>query len=92
MTTLHIEHAITDYITWKQAFDRFEPARKEAGVLGYTIRRPIDDDRFVVIDLDFSDAAGAQRLRDLLTTRVWADRETSPALVGEPVTRILQDA
>ena len=24
MSTLHIEHAISDYGTWKTAFDRFE--------------------------------------------------------------------
>ena len=92
MATLHIEHAISDVAMWKQAFDRFEPARREAGVVGYTIRQPIDDDHYVVIDLDFPDAAGAQRFRDFLTTRVWVNRDNSPALVGEPVTRMLQDA
>jgi hypothetical protein len=92
MTTLHIEHAITDFATWKQAFDRFEPARRDAGVVGQTIRQPIDDDRFVVVDLDFPDAASAQRFREFLTTRIWANRDNSPALVGEPVTSILHDA
>lgn len=92
MPILHIEHAITDFATWKQAFDRFEPERREAGVVSHTIRQPIDDDRYVVVDLDFPDAASAQRFRDFLTTRVWANPDNSPALAGEPVTSILQDA
>jgi len=32
MATLHIEHAITDLGTWLEAFARFEPARRDAGV------------------------------------------------------------
>lgn len=43
MFTLSIEHAITDYPTWKVAFDRFAAAREQAGVLGARIRRPVDD-------------------------------------------------
>jgi len=43
MTTLRIEHAIHDYDQWAAAFTGYEPARANAGVRGYTIRRPIDD-------------------------------------------------
>jgi hypothetical protein len=33
MFTLSIEHRITDFPTWKTAFDRFAEARDQAGVL-----------------------------------------------------------
>ena len=32
--TLHIEHEITDFASWKAAFDRFADRRREAGVTG----------------------------------------------------------
>ncbi len=31
MATLHIEHPITDFDTWRSAFDRFAEARDERG-------------------------------------------------------------
>jgi hypothetical protein len=89
MTTLHIEHAITDYETWKAAFDRFAPARAEAGVRGHRILRPVDDPAYVVIDLDFATEPEATAFLNFLRGRVWASPENSPALVGSPRTRIL---
>ena len=53
MTTLHIEHPITDYATWKHAFDSFADLREKSGVRAHVIRRPIDDSRFILVDLDF---------------------------------------
>ncbi len=93
MPTLHIEHPITDFATWKAAFDRFAPAREASGVLHHRIQRPIDDPRYIVIDLDFdfdfdSDAE-AKAFLQVLQTRVWTSTESSPALVGTPQTRIL---
>ncbi len=90
MTTLHIEHAITDFATWKAAFDGFAASRSEAGVRGHVVRRPIDDPAYVVLDLDFDDVPTAQRFLGFLQTRIWATRETSPALVGSPRTSILE--
>jgi len=90
MPTLHIEHAITDLATWSAAFDRFSDARIEAGVLAHRVLRPLDDPHYVVIDLDFATAAQAESFRDFLTTRVWASRDSSPALAGTPTTRILE--
>ena len=40
MATLHIEHKITDFTTWKTAFDRFAARRKEAGVTARRIHQP----------------------------------------------------
>lgn len=89
MTTLHIEHAITDYATWKAAFDRFADARARAGVRAHRIQRPSDDPAYVLIDLDFPSQSEASDFLTFLRTRVWASAESAPALVGAPQTRIL---
>jgi hypothetical protein len=90
MFTLSIEHAITDYPTWKTAFDRFATARGQAGVLTDRIRRPVDDQQYLVIELDFETKDGAEEFRQFLTTVVWSNPDASPALSGRPTTRILE--
>jgi hypothetical protein len=90
MTTLHIEHAITDFATWNAAFDRFASRRAEAGVLAERIQQPFDDPQFVVIDLDFASVEAASRFLVFLRTQVWSSPSNSPALAGSPVTRILE--
>lgn len=89
MSTLRIEHAITDFDTWKAAFDRQPGLRQQAGVRHYTIHRPVDDPRYVMIDLDFDDVAGAETLLANLQEKVWPSSAAAPALVGRPQTRIL---
>lgn len=90
MFTLHIEHPISDFGTWRSAFDGFADMRGRSGVLSHTIRQPVDDKAYVLIDLDFDSAVQAAHFLDLLRTRVWTNRDNSPALTGEPITRILE--
>jgi hypothetical protein len=89
VTTLHIEHAISDFATWKSAFDRFADARDRAGVRQHRILRPVDDERYIIVDLDFDAAEPAEAFLAFLRTRVWASPATAPALVGTPLSRIL---
>ena len=89
MTTLHLEHAITDFGTWRQAFGRFDEIRASAGVRRHTVRRPVDDPAYVVVDLDFDDTASAAAFLGFLQTQVWASSSASPALVGSPRTLLL---
>ena len=90
MPTLHIEHPVADFGLWKEAFDRFADLRTRAGVRGHRIQRPIDDPRYVVIDLDFGTTAEADAFIDILRTRIWPSRDNAPALAGTPQTRILE--
>ena len=92
VTTLHIEHAISDFDQWLTAFHRFTDARTQAGVRAHRIQRPVDDHNYVVINLDFDTVDDAQRFLGFLQTRVWSSAESAPALVGAPQTRILQSA
>jgi len=78
MATLHIEHPITDFDTWKAAFDRFAEQREKAGVRVHRILRPLDDDHYVVVDLDFQTPAAAEQFLDLLRTKVWISTQTAP--------------
>jgi hypothetical protein len=89
MVTLHIEHPITDFGAWRAAFDRFGGVRADGGALAARIYRPIDDDKYVLIDLDFATVDQAERFHQFLRTRVWSTPDNAPALAGVPVTRIL---
>jgi hypothetical protein len=90
MFTLSIEHAINDFLTWKQAFDRFAEARQKAGVVSQRIRRPVGDPHYLVIELEFEAHENADNFRQFLQDVVWAHRDASPALVGAAASRILE--
>lgn len=90
MITLQIEHPITDLGTWQAAFDRFAEARRNAGVRGERVQRPIDDPTTIVVDLAFDEVAAAEKFREFLRQTVWSTSENSPALAGGPRTRILE--
>jgi hypothetical protein len=92
VATLQIEHAVTDFPTWADAFGRFAEIRVQAGVRADRIRRPIDDDHYVVVELDFDDVGSAQSFLAFLRDRVWSSRDSAPALAGEPRTRIVEAA
>lgn len=85
MPTLNIEHPITDFAMWRAAFDRFAEARRAAGVQGHRLQQPVDDPRYVVIDLDFDtvdQAASFLQFLQFLQTTVWWVPVNSPALAG----------
>jgi hypothetical protein len=90
MATLHIEHAISDLNTWLGAFRKFAEAREKAGVRTVRIYQPVDDDRYIVVDLDFDTVEGAERFKRFLETNVWSSREASPGLSGSPRARVLE--
>lgn len=91
MATLHIEHPITDLETWLGAFTRFQEARRKAGVRAQRIAQPVDDDRYVYVELDFDDVESAESFKSFLETTVWASAEASPALQGTPKARVLTE-
>lgn len=91
MATLHIEHPITDYPTWRTAFDRFADVRARSGVRGHRVQQPVDDPHYVVVDLEFATAEEAERFRAFLRTTVWPSAANAPALAGSPQTMILEN-
>jgi hypothetical protein len=88
MVTLRIEHAISDYDTWKAAFDRDPVQRQQSGVRRFAIHRPTDDPHYVMIDLEFDDAPAAQALLARMR-QVWQSPAAAPALAGAPQARVV---
>jgi hypothetical protein len=88
--TLHIEHPVTDFATWEQAFARFAVRRHEGGVVGERVSRPDGDEHHVVVALDFPSAAQAHAFEQFLRDVVWSTPSNAPALAGSPVTRVLE--
>lgn len=89
MVSLHIEHPITDFQTWADAFATFADARRDAGVQAHRVRRPVSDPRYIFVELDFDSIEAASAFREFLTTVVWAVPENAPALAGTPRTELL---
>ena len=89
VATLHIEHGVTDFSTWKVAFDRFGAKRTEAGVTAHRIYQPHDNGTYVVLQLDFPSVEQAQAFREFLEARVWSTPANSPGLAGPPRARVL---
>jgi hypothetical protein len=89
MTTVHIEHPISDFATWKAAFDRAAPLRAESRVRAYEVHRPIDDREYVTIRLDFDSETDARAFVDRLR-QLWTNRDATPALRGTPQVRLLE--
>lgn len=92
MAVLHIEHPISDFTVWAAAFTGFADRRRQGGVRGERVSRPIDDEHYIVIDLDLDSADQASRFLEFLSTEVWANPQRSPALAGSPSTRIFEAA
>ena len=91
MATLHIEHPITDLETWLGAFNKFAEPREKAGVRAQRVSQPVDDDKYVYVQLEFGSVEQAEGFRSFLETTVWANAEASPALDGTPTARILTE-
>lgn len=89
MTILHIEHAISNFDSWKKAFESDPAGREQSGVRSYQILRPLDDPNYVMIDLEFADAKVAEAF--LVKMReVWRSASAAPALAGSPQARLIE--
>ena len=84
MTILRIQHPVSDFERWKQAFESDPVDRAQSGVRRYRILRPADDPNYVMIDLEFDDPDRASallvRLRELWS-RVDVMRDAQARLV-----------
>jgi hypothetical protein len=89
MTTLHIEHAVSDFTAWKAVFDQFADARMEHKVRRYAVSRPVDDPNFVMIRLDFDTRPEAEAFLDFLRG-VWSSAQAADVLGSTPQTRITE--
>ncbi len=87
MVMLRIEHAVSNFAGWKQAFDSDPAGREKSGVRRYRIARAVDDPNHVLIDLEFDTARQAEALLAALRV-VWSDIEGT--VIMNPQARIVE--
>jgi hypothetical protein len=89
VTTLRLEHAISDFDLWKSAFDRDPIGREQLGVRAHRVFRPLDDPNYVAVDLEFDSPAEAERCMAALG-ELWRSKQAAPALRGAPQVPIVE--
>jgi ribosomal protein L35AE/L33A len=87
MYMLRIEHPVFDFDGWKQAFDNDPVGRVKSGVRRYQILRPVDDPKYVMIDLEFDTAQQAESLLAAMRI-VW--QRVQGTIMMNPQTRIVE--
>jgi hypothetical protein len=65
-TILHIEHSVPNFDGWKKTFDSDPLGREKSGVRRHRVLRPVDDPKYVMIDLEFDNASKAEAFRTAL--------------------------
>ena len=87
MYILRIEHPVADFEGWKRAFESDPVGREKSGVRRYQILRPIDDEKYVMIDLEFDTASQAEALLTAMRV-VWGRVEGT--IMMNPQARIVE--
>lgn len=87
MYILRIEHPVLDFDGWKKVFDSDPVGREKSGVRRYRILRPMDDAKYVMIDLEFDTAHQAEALLTAMRG-VWGRVEGK--LIMPPRARIVE--
>ena len=87
MVMLRIEHPVPNFEGWKQAFDSDPVGRAKSGVRRYQISRPVDDPKYVMIDLEFDTAKQAEALLAAMRV-VWG--RVQGTLMTNPQARIVE--
>lgn len=87
MYVLRIEHRVSNYEGWKQAFDSDPVDRQKSGVRRFQISRACDDANHVMIDLEFDTAREAEALLAAMQA-VWG--RVAGKIIMNPQARIVE--
>jgi hypothetical protein len=87
MYILHIEHPVSNYEGWKNAFDSDPVGREKMGVRRYQISRPADNANYVMIDLEFNTQQEAEALLAAMKV-VWGRVEGT--IMTNPQSQIIE--
>jgi hypothetical protein len=88
MYLLRIEHHVPNYDIWKEAFDSDPVGREKSGVRRYRISRPIDDPKYVIIELEFDTEEEAEGLLAAMRN-VWS-RGVAGTIMMNPQSRMFE--
>jgi hypothetical protein len=89
MPVLQFEHPIKDFTTWKAVFDRDPIDRRGSGVRRHRVYRPLDEENYVIGELEFETAGQARAFCEALR-ELWSTPQAAPALTGTPRVRIVE--
>lgn len=87
MVILQIEHSTASYEGWKQAFDNDPLGRKQSGVRFHRILRPVDDEKTVMVELEFDTLEAAEAMIEKLH-QLWSRVDAS--IMMNPHARIVE--
>ena len=87
MHVLRIEHPVPNYDGWKKAFDNDPLGRQKSGVRRHRVLRPIDDPKYVMIELEFDTASEAESMLAAVRA-LWGRVEGT--VMTNPQTRIVE--
>jgi ribosomal protein L35AE/L33A len=87
MHIVQIEHPVPDYDGWKRAFDSDPVKRKQSGVKRFKILRPIDDPKYVIIELELDSSKEAESFLTAIRN-LWKDAEGK--VMFNPKARIIE--
>jgi hypothetical protein len=87
MHVVRIEHPIHDFNAWKKAFDGDPVGREKSGVRRYRILRPVDDAKYVMIDLEFDTRDQAEALLGSMRV-IWGRVEGK--IMMDPKARVVE--
>ena len=85
MYNLHIEHQVPDFGNWKKAFDSDPVGRKRMGVRTYQIQRDVNNQNYIIIDLQFDTVQQAEALLAAMRN-VW--KQVDGKIMVNPQARI----
>jgi hypothetical protein len=87
MPTLHIEHQVADFDSWKRnAFDADPLGRVKSGVRSHRISQGASDPNYVLIELEFASMPEAEAMHAALR-KLW---QNPLAQIGSPTARIIE--
>jgi hypothetical protein len=86
MLTVQIEHRIRDYDSWRAAFDRDPAGRQRSGVRSYRVFKPVADEHYVIIELDFDELERAEAFVNTMRG-IW--KQVEGTVMTGPQVRIL---
>lgn len=90
MFIIRIEHTVPDFESWKkEGFDNDPVDRKGSGVVRYRILRPVNDPKYVMIDLEFNSSIKAEAMLVKLKN-LWGNVKTRFDWVENPRTHIVE--
>jgi heme-degrading monooxygenase HmoA len=87
MIIVQIEHPVPNFDAWKKAFDSDPVGRERSGVRRYKVLRPIDNQNYSMVDLEFDSSSEVEAFLAAMR-EVWSRVEGK--IIESPRVRIVE--